>query len=83
MKDSIIRATIAPVKVGHLTFEGLMSETKDYGLAVPQVAALSLVPPNRSLKQLEALFDIRFQSHGKSTTAHQPYGYGVGLNKAC
>ena len=40
-----------------------MSENGDFGVAVPQVVGLELVPPNRSVKQLEALLGKAFPSH--------------------
>ena len=59
----IIKADIAQVSVGPLTIEGLMSENADFGVAVPQLASVNLVPPNRSVKQLESLLGEAFQSH--------------------
>ena len=59
-----IKAQIAQVPVGNFTIQGLMSEKKEFGVAVPQLVELNLVPPNRSLKQLEALTGADLQSHG-------------------
>jgi len=77
MKNSIIRAIIAPVNIGYLSFEGLRSDLEEFGIAVPQVAALDLVPPNRSFKQLESLLGIVFQSHQKWKTPLNPKAVNV------
>jgi len=63
-----MKASIAIVKIGHLEFEGLMLEEGSFAVAIPQLAALNLVPPNRSLKQLETLLSMVFQSHQKVKT---------------
>ena len=58
-----IKAEITPVRIGHLSIEGLMNENGEFGVAVPQLSDLKLVPPNRSAKQLQALVGNGFQSH--------------------
>lgn len=52
-----IKAEITDVQIGQFTIAGLMNENGEFGVAVPQMADLNIVPPNRSLKQLEALTD--------------------------
>jgi len=63
-----MKAAIAIVKIGPLEFEGLMLEDGTFAVAIPQLAALNLVPPNRSLKRLEDLLGMVFQSHQKVKT---------------
>ena len=58
-----IKAEITQVPIGSLSIEGLMSINGDFGVAVPQLASIELVPPNRSVKQLESLLGSTFQSH--------------------
>ena len=58
-----IKAEITPVSIGHLTIEGLMNENGEFGVAVPQLASINLVPQNRSVKQLNALLGEAFPSH--------------------
>ena len=58
-----IKADITQVQIGPLSLEGLMSENGDFGVAVPQLASIDFVPPNRSIKQLESLLGEAFQSH--------------------
>jgi len=64
-KETKVKAVVAIVKVGHLEFEGLMLPDGTFGIALSQIACLNLVPPNRSLKQIESLYGITFPSHRK------------------
>jgi hypothetical protein len=64
-KESKVKAVIATVKVGHLEFEGLMLPDGTFGISLSQIVALNLVPPNRSLKQIQSLYSITFPSHRK------------------
>lgn len=59
----VIKAQIATVQVGSSSIEGLMAEGGQFGIAIPQMVSLELVPPNRSTKQLESLIGIEFASH--------------------
>ena len=52
---SILTASVTQVNIGPIAIEGLMSENGDFAIAVPQMVALDLVPPNRSAKQLKAI----------------------------
>lgn len=54
MKDSIIQTTVEPVKIGHLTIEGLMDEAENYYIAQQQVAAIFQVIPTSAPKWLKA-----------------------------
>ena len=67
-----MKASIAIVKMGPLEFEGLMLEDGTFAVAIPQLAALNLVPKNRSLKELEALLGMVFQSPQKVKTELNP-----------
>jgi hypothetical protein len=58
-----IKADVTQVQIGFLSIEGLMSENGDFGVAVPQLASIDFVPPNRSVKQLKALLGEAFPSH--------------------
>jgi hypothetical protein len=62
------RAEIATVRIGHFEFEGLMLSDGTFYIGFSQLSSLNLVPPNRSLKQLEALYGIGFPSHQKLKT---------------
>jgi len=55
-----IKADVTQVQIGFLSIEGLMSENGDFGVAVPQLANIDFVPPNRSVKQLKALLGEDF-----------------------
>lgn len=46
-----------------LQVDGLMDEESCYYVAVPHLADVELIPPNRSSKQLEDLPNSGFQSH--------------------
>lgn len=65
---TILTATIASVKFGSVEIEGLMFPDGSYGVAIPQLERLGLVPPNRSTKQLESLLGLSFPSHQKAKT---------------
>lgn len=69
---SIIAAVVTQVPIGNTSVEGLMTEDGQYAIAFSQLQVIDLVPPNRSLKQLEALLGISFQSHRKVKTALNP-----------
>jgi hypothetical protein len=64
--NNIISSKVATVKLGTLEIEGLLFEDGRFGVAFPQLERLNLVPPNRSIKQLEALLGIVFPSHVKT-----------------
>ena len=55
-----IKAEITQVPIGSISIEGLMSINGDFGVAVPQLASIDLVPPNRSVKQLGSLLGDGF-----------------------
>jgi len=59
------KAKVADVKLGFITIEGLLLPNGEYRVAISQLVALGFVPPNRSLKQLEALLGLKFTSHLK------------------
>ncbi len=63
------KAVIAQVPFGKFGMEGLMREDDGtFGIAIPQLVSHDLVPPNRSLKQLNKLYNTAFQSHQWRTT---------------
>jgi len=68
----MLTAIVSPVPIGNLSIEGLLLQDGSYGVAVSQIVALQLVPPNRSLKQLETLLGMVFQSHLKVKTILNP-----------
>jgi len=57
------KAIVSQVKIGSVEVEGLMLPNGDFAIAVSQMSALNLVPPNRSQKQLKALLGIDLPSH--------------------
>ncbi|NEO54484.1 MAG: hypothetical protein F6K54_16190 [Okeania sp. SIO3B5] len=71
------KALVAIVVSGYIEFEGLMLPNGDYAIAISQVAALDLIPPNRSLKQLKSLTGMAFQSHRKVLSELHPKGVNV------
>ena len=68
----MLTAVVSPVPIGNLSIEGLLLQDGSYGVAVSQIVALQFVPPNRSLKQLETLLGMVFQSHLKVKTILNP-----------
>lgn len=64
----MLKAEVAIVKIGDRRIEGLRFEDGSYGVAIPQLVELNLVPPNRSQKQIERLLGIDFPSHQKART---------------
>lgn len=54
-KDSIIRASVAPVKVGGLVFEGLMDNEGSFLIAVPQICAIFSFPIKHASRDIKAL----------------------------
>ena len=51
MSNNSTKAVIATIDLGFTKIDGLMLPDGSYAIAVPQLAELKLVPPNRSLKQ--------------------------------
>ena len=68
----ILHAKVAAIPIGSLEIEGLLFADGTFGVAIPQLERLNLVPPNRSLKQLESLLSIDLQSHRKVKTQLNP-----------
>lgn len=68
----ILSAKVAPIPIGLIEIEGLLFSDGSFGVAIPQLDRLKLVPPNRSLKQLESLLGITLQSHRKVKTELNP-----------
>lgn len=67
MAESILHAEITNVQIGLLTIEGLLADNGDFYVAVPQLASINLVPPNRSSKQLKSLVGKTFPFHKLKT----------------
>ncbi|AFZ15755.1 hypothetical protein Cri9333_5000 (plasmid) [Crinalium epipsammum PCC 9333] len=65
MTTLVLSAEVTDVNIGFLVIDGLMDENGNFYIAVPQMADIDLVPPNRSSKQLEAFINTGFQSHVK------------------
>lgn len=63
-----MKAYITQVQLGNIEIEGLMTEAGGYFIGIPQLVSSGVVPPNRSLKQIETLHGIEFSSHQKLTT---------------
>lgn len=59
----MVKANVAQVNIGPFVIDGLMDEIGDYFVAMPQMVDMNLIPPNRSLKQLQSLVGEGFQSH--------------------
>lgn len=68
MAERILKAEVAPVKLGHLEFEGLLREDEVSLIALTQLVALGLVPPNRSARQIEALLGLDCLAFSKLST---------------
>jgi len=58
-----MKAVVTKVNLFGTEVEGLMLPDGSFGVAFAQAAEINLVPPNRSLKQLNALLGTDFQSH--------------------
>lgn len=52
---SILSASIAKVKIGIISIEGLMDEKSDYAIAVSQIAGLFQLLPNNATRDIKAL----------------------------
>lgn len=73
MSDSnTSKAKVSQVPFGNTSIEGLMLPDGSFAVGISQLVDLNLIPPNRSLKQLEALLDKRFQSHQKVKSELHP-----------
>jgi hypothetical protein len=59
---SSLKATVAQVKIGPFSLEGLMDEQGEYYVGIPQLASIELVPPNLSAKRLESFVGKGFPS---------------------
>lgn len=57
-----LTASVATIQIGAVSLQGLMDSKGNFFVAVPQLADIGLVPPNRSAKQLESLLGNSFQS---------------------
>lgn len=77
MSSLTLKATVAQVPFGNRSIEGLLLETGKFAIAISQVASLNLIPPNRSLKQLEILLGMVFQSHQKAKTSLHPKAVNI------
>ena len=51
----MLSAKVAPVAIGFHSIQGLMDEDGSFYVAIPQLADINLVPPNRSAKQLDSI----------------------------
>ena len=60
---AILKASVTDVQIGPFTLQGLMNEKGEFGVAVPQLANVDLVPRNRSLAQVKSLVGKGFPSH--------------------
>ncbi|MGL5078917.1 MAG: hypothetical protein ACRDBG_24225 [Waterburya sp.] len=67
---TIKQAEVTQISIANtgILFNGLMFPNGEYAIAIPQIVELNLIPPKRSLKQLQSLTGIAFQSHQKATT---------------
>lgn len=65
---TIITAKVAKVPFGNIEIDGLLFPDGSFGVAIPQLADLSLVQPNRSIKVLESLLGIALSSNQKAKT---------------
>jgi hypothetical protein len=70
MATNILTAVVAPVKIGRLEVEGLLVESKEFAIAVPQIA--SLFPyfqdsQNQASQKLKRLMGKDFKTHKVKT----------------
>lgn len=63
--NDITKAVVATVDLGFDKIDGLMLPDGGYVVAIPQLADIKLIPQGRSMKQLESLVGMAFQSHQK------------------
>ena len=55
----MLSAKVAPVAIGYFSVEGLMDENGAFYVAIPQLAAINLVPNNLNNAELESYLGIR------------------------
>lgn len=70
MKDCIIQANVAPVKVGHLEIEGLMDANECFAVAVPQICDLFQILVKNAGRDIKALLGKDFQFLKYKTKLH-------------
>jgi hypothetical protein len=63
-----MKAEVATLEIGTFSLAGLLAENGELGIGVPQLAAIEVMPRRRSIKQLEALTGLTFQSHRQWVT---------------
>jgi len=56
-----IKAQIATIQIGPLSMEGLMSECGRFYIGLSQLVDIGIIPQNRSIQQIQSLFDMSIQ----------------------
>lgn len=77
--NSIIRATVSPVKIGHLEIEGLMDESKTFAVGLPQVCSLFQILSKNASRDIKALLGNDFQFLKYKTELHPKAVNALGL----
>lgn len=75
--DFNMKAEVTTLEIQGFSFTGLLAENGELGIGVPQLAAIEVVPHGRSIKQLEGLTGLTFQSHQKWITPLNPKAVNV------
>lgn len=57
----MVRANVSKVKIGPIELDGLMDENGLFYVGLPQLVEIGLIPPNRSIQQIQSLFDLSIQ----------------------
>ena len=77
----MLTAKVEKVKFGSFEIEGFLAEDGNYYVSFPQLVQTSLIPPNRSCKQLEDLLGIELQPVKLKTKLNPKAVNAINLNK--
>lgn len=77
MSNDTSKAVVATVDLGFANIDGLMLPDGSYVASIPQLADIKLIPSGRSIKQLESLCGMTFQSHQKIKSDLHPKAVNI------
>ena len=65
---NMLTAIVAKVQIGTIEIDGLMDAEGNYYVAMPQLTDMNIVPPGRSAKQLQDIFQLDYNPFVKIKT---------------